>query len=118
MLSEKQISIIALSCSVIGFAAVMVFSALEEPVLVKISQAGEFQNSKIAVKARVISEFYSKNTLFLTLYDGNRLKAVMFNPSMQVLEIAEKDSQVMAFGRLQQNPNEKTLIVSELRKIA
>ena len=118
MLSEHSVSRLALACSVIGLVLLLAISSLEKPVFLKISQLEDSTASRIALTARITSEFYSKNTLFLTLYDGNFLKAVMFNPSLQVLEIAEKGNRVTAIGSLQQNRQERVFLISELRRIA
>ncbi|MBI5872439.1 hypothetical protein HZB88_05170 [archaeon] len=118
MLSQHSTAMLALACSAIGLVLLLAVSALEKPLFLKISELENYPPTKIAVRARIVSEYYSKNTLFLTLYDGNFLKALMFNPSLQVLEIAEKGNRVTAVGSLQKNRKESVLFISELRKIA
>lgn len=118
MLSEHSISKLALACSISGLLLLLAISSLEKPVFLKISQLEDSTAARIELKARITSEFYSKNTLFLTLYDGNFLKAVMFNPSLQVLEIAEKGNRVTAVGSLQKSKRERIFLISELRKLA
>jgi len=117
MLSEHSVSMLALACSVIGLILVFAISSLEKPVFLKISELEDSTPARIELKARITSEFYSKNTLFLTLYDGNFLKAIMFNPSLQVLEIAEKGNRVTAIGSLQKSKQERIFLISELRKL-
>lgn len=118
MISERQVSIMALACSVIGLLALLFLASLEEPVFLKISQIENSGSQKIAVKARIISEHSSKNALFLTLYDGNSLKALMFNPSIEALRIAEKGNQVIAVGRIQKSNYGRAFFISELRQNA
>ena len=116
MLSERQVSLMALACSIAGLLALLFLASLEKPVFLKISEIENSNAPRIAVNARITSVFFSKNTLFMALYDGNSLKALVFNPSAETLKIAEKGNRVIAAGKLQKSNGKPELLVSELRK--
>jgi len=117
MLSEARISAIALLLSVAGLALLVFFSAAETPIGLKISQLEGFEG-KASIEARIVSSHFSGNTLFITLFDGNSLKAVYFNPPESALETSAKNSLVIAEGFVEESAAGKTLKISRLAKHA
>lgn len=113
MLSESRLSALALCSSVLGLLLLAFFSAAENPVPLRIEELGGF-HGKALLKARIVSSSFSGNTLFLTLFDGNSLRAVYFNPSKEALGISARNSLVMAEGFAEENARGRSFIVSRL----
>jgi len=120
MISEKNASMIAFAFSIIGFTALLLLNLLESPQEIKISEIQGIDSGTVQVNARIASVKLSKNALYLRLFDGNSLNAVVYSPSAEILQAAEENSLVSAAGSLRKNPsgNGKTLIVSRLWRIA
>jgi len=117
MLSEEKISAIAILLSIAGLALLAFFSNSETPVPLKIAGLEGFEG-KASVNARISGSYFSGNTLFLTLFDGNSIKAVYFNPPESALEASAKNSVVVAEGFVEESAGGRVFKISRIVKHA
>jgi aspartyl/asparaginyl-tRNA synthetase len=115
MLREYWLNRIALACGVLGAVLLFYYALLAAPSAATIGQLGkEALDKKVIVQARVDSAFSKGQTLFFTLDDGNKIKAVKMSPSAMDKFFVQKDAFVVVTGKVQEYEGSLELVAEKI----
>lgn len=116
MISSNSFAALALAISFAGVVGLFAVSLLTEPIHSKICELEGLLNQRVRVEAIVKSAFVAKNTLFISLNDGNAIRAIVFSPSREQREIARKENEVIVIGKVAEYKGELEIIAETLRR--
>lgn len=115
MLREYWLNRIALACGIAGAMLLFSYSLLVRPEAVSISEIDESMLGKrIELDARVEWRFEKNSLLLFTLFDGNKIKAVKFNPSAMEKFLVQKNAFLRVVGRVQKYKGELEIVAERI----
>tara|TARA_Y100000310_G_scaffold345396_1_gene464445 strand:- start:11434 stop:11787 length:354 start_codon:yes stop_codon:yes gene_type:complete len=116
-MQEKHLAIIAISCATIGIVLLFILEQYIEPQKLSVRALEDnLIGNRVEVKGRVDWALERENFLLFTLNDGEKIKAIKFNPTELEMELIRKRIPVVVVGKLQVYKNELEIVVEEIRK--
>lgn len=107
-----------MALAAVGLIILFLLSEFSKPVEVKVGEIDEsFISKKISTKGIVLWRYFTKNTLLFELADGNKIKAVLFSPSIEEIGTIEKNSAVEIEGIVKMYKGDLEIVVERVRKI-
>lgn len=115
MLREYWLNRIALACGTIGAVLLFYYACMAAPSPATIGQLDNgAPDKKVIVQAMVDSAFVKGQTLFFTLDDGNKIKAVKFAPSATDKFFAQKGAFVAVTGTVKEYGGALELVAEKI----
>ena len=115
MLREELVARIALLVSVVGILGLFAFNSAFSAEEISI---GEIDKNDVGKKVQVegiVKWFHrSRNVLMFDISDGNKIKGVIFNPSIQELKLVQKDSFLRVEGKVAEYRGELEIIAERV----
>ncbi len=117
-LNDLLIRRLCLLLSIAGLSSVFFLSAIQEPLIIKLSEINDSQLSdNISTKGFVSWSRISKGILFFEIRDIEEMKCVIFTPTTEQLTLVKKGAFVQVSGRLELYEGELEIIVEEVLSI-
>jgi len=114
MLREYWLNRLALACGVLGTVLLFYYALMAVPAPATIGQLQAGLDKKVVVQARVDSAFSKGQTLFFTLDDGNKIKAVKLGASAMDKFFVQKDAFVVVTGKVQSYEGALELVAEKI----
>lgn len=118
LLSQNIFRILLILISLAGIFGLFALDLYFAPVTIEAGKIfRELEGKKVITQGRTGNEFVRSGTLFFELQNNGKIKAVIFSPSKEELDLVHKKSFVQVTGRIQKFRSELELIVDKVTAI-
>jgi len=117
MLSRELVARIALAAAVAGIALLFLASSIDTPLQIRTGEINkELIGKSIEVMGVVLWSAKKNNTMLFELYDGNKIKAVLFNPSLSQSALVKKGVFLRITGKAKSYKGEMEIVAERVER--
>ena len=109
---------IAISCAIIGLILLAFYEENSKCIAKGIGEINkQITGSKVSVFGRIVSIQYGKDSIKMTVFDGNYIDAILFNTSEQNLISIQKDDFLSICGTVSEYKNKLEIIIEGIKVV-
>ncbi|MFH1256141.1 MAG: OB-fold nucleic acid binding domain-containing protein [Candidatus Diapherotrites archaeon] len=106
---------IALCISLAGIALILFLSTTVKPIEVKVSEINEsLENKRIATSGIIQNLAKTDKAVFFSLVDGKKIRAVIFSPKKEAMEVIDENRLVKVKGAVAKYRGALEIIVEKV----